>query len=116
MNKAHEYLIKHYIHENHGMITKELAESIVHSMIPTEDGIEIWSCKEAKDLGNKMNVDWNVIPLEHWYIVLNMMHCDYSRTATKYGLNDTFYGDLALDWFMDADAEEDKTVKYFLWM
>lgn len=50
-----------------------------------------------------------------YYLVMNMMINDYSRTARMYGQdNADFYFNLAYDFINDEDALPDKVARYFM--
>lgn len=100
------------------MLNREIAESIVKDFAVTDGSDhpngEHWKYDDAKAMGDKIGVDWEKVSKCEFYTVLNMMYSDYGQTVKKHGLPDSFIGELAKDWFMDADAEPDKTFNYFI--
>lgn len=100
-------------------ISKDLADSWVCSMAVTdgserENGMK-WNLESCVDVGNKIGIDWRIVPRCEWYAILNMMYSDFYKTA-KYAERASdvlFYGNLARDWFADADAGETKTFDYY---
>lgn len=98
-------------------ITRELAENIVNDFAVTDGSGatsgEHWKYDDCVALGDKLGVNWEVIPKCEYYIVCNMIYSDYGQTIKKHGMSDTFMGELARDWFTDADAKPDKTFRYF---
>lgn len=99
-------------------ITRELAESIVHDFAVNDgsgaESGEHWTYDDCKAMGDKVGVNWEKVSKCEYYAVLNMVYSDYGQTIRKHGLADTFMGELARDWFTDADAKPDKTFKYFM--
>lgn len=99
-------------------LNREIAESLVSEFAVTDGSDrktgEHWTYEEAKALGDKIGVNWEKVSKCEYYTILNMMYSDYGKTIKKHGLPETFFGELANDWFMDADGEEDKTFRYFI--
>lgn len=115
MNKLFMELYK----EKYGpMLNRDIAESIVSNFAVTDGSGatsgEHWNYDESKAMGDKVGANWEKISKCEFYTVLNMMYSDYGKTIKKHGLPDSFIGELALDWFNDADGEADKTFKYFI--
>lgn len=101
-------------------INRELAEEIV-SEFPVTDGTdrtsgEKWSYEDAKTMAERVGVNWEEVSKCEWYIILNFMYSEHFKTGKKHGLPDTFYGELAYDWFYAVDAEPDKTFHFFIHM
>lgn len=100
------------------MLNRDIAEDIVSKFAVTDGSDkptgEHWTYDEAKGMGDKVGVNWEKVSKCEYYVVLNMMYSDYGKTVKKHGLPDSFLGELANDWFMDADGDQDKTFKYFI--
>lgn len=66
-----------------------------------------WSKDQTTSVGKSSGIDFDsgAVSPECWYVALNMMHSDYSPTATKYGLDrPDFYAALAKDFLFDKDG------------
>lgn len=120
MNDIMKDLFMELYKEKYGAhINQELAESLAEGFAVTdgssrENGIK-WTMSETKEVGLKVGVDFDKINKCEWFLVMNMVYSDHYRTAKKRGLTEpTFFADLALDWFMDADAKPEKTFNYFM--
>lgn len=100
-------------------ITRELAENIVVDF-PITDGStdradgEKWNYEEAKAMAERVGVSWEDVSKCEWYVILNHMYAQHGRTGKKHGVPDTWYGELAYDWFYAVDAEPDKTFQFFI--
>mgnify|MGYP003330961022 CR=1 FL=1 len=116
--KLNDLFMELYTEKYGTMLTRPIAESIVHEFAVTDGSDspngEHWSYDESKGMGDKIGVNWEKVSKCEYYVVLNMMYSDYGKTVKKHGMPDTFFGELANDWFMDEDGESDKTFKYFL--
>lgn len=110
--------MKLYVEKYGRVLTREIAEEIV-SGFAVNDGSDRtngmkWTYEEAKAMGEKVGVNWEMVSKCEYFTVLNMMYSDYGQTVKKHGLSETFIGELARDWFTDEDGKEDKTFNYFI--
>lgn len=90
-------------------IDDDEARRIVGSMQPYG---QRWSVEEVKDFIATKGIMGEV---KKYYLVMNMMYNDYSRTARQYSVDiPEFYFDLAYDFINDVDGKKHKVEKYFL--
>lgn len=116
--ELNHYLLNFYVAQNGEMITPELAKILVSDFAITDgskrvDG-EKWTIEEAKKEGIKAGVNFESISIYDWYLVLNMMYSDYYSVYTQYDLELDFFIKLAISWFNDVDAKENKTFNFFM--
>lgn len=91
-------------------IEPEEAAQIVRSMIPYG---QRWSREDIAGYLQGKGINDHVTD---YYLVMNMMVNDYSRTAKIIGQDDAdFYFNLAYDFINDEDAKPDKIAKYFMY-
>lgn len=72
-----------------------------------------WTMEQTTQLMKQKG--YNFDPAE-FYAVINMLHSDYGKTLTKYGINNVeAYAELAKDWIDDDDvaAGDEKTAIYY---
>lgn len=117
--KTNQYLLNFYIAQNGENITPELAKILVTDFAITDgsdriDG-EKWTIEEAESLGIKSGVNFEFISKYEWYLILNMMYSDYYIVSKMYNLESDFFINLAISWFNDVDAKENKTFNYFMY-
>jgi hypothetical protein len=90
-------------------IDDDCSHKIVGAMLPYG---QRWSMDEIAEYLRGRGI------MEHikcYYLVMNMMYNDYSRTARQYNLDvPEFYFDLSYDFINDVDAKKHKVEKYFL--
>lgn len=113
-----QYFLSFYIAQNGEVVTPELAKMLVEDFAITDGSGRIngekWTPEEAMEIGKKLEIDYEEIPKFEWYLILNMMYSDYNNVAIHFGITDAlFYGEMALAWFHDVDARENKTFKFF---
>lgn len=100
--KSVEYKLYKMVYGEH--LNKELAHKWVSKM-KNKDGTlgGHWTYEQTVQYaGNYDKYDW--------YAILNMMYSDYYNPR----FDVSTYVDLAKDWFSDKDAEEGKTLNYYL--
>ena len=91
-------------------IEPEEAVRIVQGMIPYG---QRWSREDIAEYLRGKGINDHVT---EYYLVMNMMVNDYSRTAKIIGQDDAdFYFNLAYDFINDEDAKPDKIAKYFMY-
>ena len=90
-------------------IGEDHARQIVGSMQPYG---QRWSMDEVREfIKNKGIMDH----AKCYYLVMNAMYNDYSRTARQYNVDvPEFYFDLSYDFINDADGKKHKVEKYFV--
>lgn len=90
-------------------IADEHARQIVGVMQPYG---QRWSMEEVEDILHSKGIMGHT---KCYYLVMNMMYNDYSRTARQYNLDvPEFYFDLSYDFINDTDAKKHKVEKYFI--
>lgn len=90
-------------------IDDDEARCIVGSMQPYG---QRWSMEEIRELLKSKGI---MDGTKCYYMVMNMMYNDYSRTARQYSVDiPEFYFDLAYDFINDVDGKKHKVEKYFL--
>ena len=102
MYKHIEHKLYKMVYGNH--LSKELAHKWV-SQMENKDGTtgEHWSYEQTSQYAG--NYDKN-----DWYAIMNMMYSDHYNTRFDVAT----YVELAKDWFVDKDAENGKTLNYYL--
>lgn len=91
-------------------IEPEEAAQIVRSMIPYG---QRWSRDDIAEYIQEKGIGGHVTD---YYLVMNMMVNDYSRTAKTIGQDDAeFYFNLAYDFINDEDGKPDKIARYFMY-
>lgn len=96
-------------------LTKELAEKWVSHM-DRADGRGKggqWTMEQTNQLMKQKGYDFDPAV---FYAVCNMLHSDYSKTLSKYGISTPeAYAELAKDWIEDDDvaAGDKKTICYY---
>lgn len=90
-------------------ISTEKAKEIVGGMKPYG---QHWSMEEVKSYLKTRGISEKI---KSYYMVMNMMYNDYSRTAKQHDLDTPdFYFDLAFDFINDVDGKKHKVEKYFM--
>lgn len=87
------------------VITKEMAENIVHKMRPYE---EKWSYEETKKM--QQNYGLENIRGADFYLVINSAYNDFNDI---FGENVEEYIKYTIDFIDDEDAKEDKVFLYY---
>lgn len=100
----HKYKLKIYEMANGKVLTKEMAENWVRSMMPYH---EHWTIEQATEAMKQYGYSYSQVD---WYATLNMMYNDYCDTV---GENTEMYIKLANDWLNDEDAIKDKLYMYW---
>ena len=96
-----------YLGKLHREFTEEDAKEWARHMNPPAR----WTMEQTTAVMHKHNYDHR--PCE-FYAVMNALASDYGKTMAKYGMDKPeVWADLAHDWLADADAEEDKTGRYW---
>lgn len=97
-----EYELYKIAHGNH--LNEELAREWVSKMV-NKDGThgEHWSMEQTQQYNDRHDK-------YEWYAIMNMKYSDHYNS--KFTTND--YVELAKDWFNDPDANECKTLKYYM--
>ena len=96
------------------VLTRELAEEIVHDMKPYA---EYWNYETTTNVKNQYGL--NDISEVDFYIVMNSKYNDNKDTVDKFIQNEAhkldMYVSLSKDFILDPDAKEGKVFKYFVY-
>lgn len=99
-------------------ISDELADMVIRGFAVTDgsdrpDGMK-WTKEQTTSVGNDIGIDWNKVPKNNFWIVMNMCYSDFRRVAEKldYADDPKFYAYLAKDWLCDEDIGERKLFNY----
>lgn len=102
---------KHIEHKLHKLVygnhlSKELAQKWVSNM-ENKDGTigPHWTYEQTNQYAGACDKN-------DWYAIMNMMYSDHYNSR----FDIQTYIELAKDWFSDKDAEEDKTLNYYLYV
>lgn len=104
-NCAKKYKMKIYVMANGKVLTREMAEEIVHNMRP--NGMR-WSYEETRDIQNQYGVD-NIRPVD-FFIVMNSAYNDQRNLL---GDDIDKYVRYTANFINDEDAVEGKVFIYY---
>ena len=106
-----KYKMKLYKMIHGEVLTKELAEDIVHEMKPYG---EYWNFETTTNVKNQYGIQ-DISDVD-FYIVMNKSYNDNKNTADTFIQENhrlDFYVSLTKDFILDVDAKEGKVFKYF---
>lgn len=59
---------------------------------------EKWDFDTAKQIGDRIGVDWKQVSKNDWYIIFNQMYSEHCATAQRHNIcTEIFFAELAID-------------------